>query len=95
MLDCADAPGSDFGVGSGIGGVVDGDDVIDRTHKSSARERDRRLVCEDAVAVVAAVFADDNNDNGNHNNDNDDDNDSDDDRDHDDDYVDTFGAISQ
>ncbi|KAL2732453.1 hypothetical protein V1477_014694 [Vespula maculifrons] len=79
MLDCAGAPGSDCGVGSGIGGVVD------------ARERDRRLVCEDAVAVVAAVFADDNNDNGNHNNDND----SDDDRDHDDDYVDTFGAISQ
>ncbi|KAF7389197.1 hypothetical protein HZH66_010334 [Vespula vulgaris] len=82
MLDCAGAPGSDCGVGSGIGGVVD------------ARERDRRLVCEDAV--VAAVFADDNNDNGNHNNDNDDDDDdSDDDRDHDDDYVDTFGAISQ
>ncbi|KAL2724051.1 hypothetical protein V1478_008564 [Vespula squamosa] len=61
----------------------------------SARERDRRLVCEDA-AVVAAVFADDNNGNGNHNNDSDDDDHGDDDdNDHDDDYVDTFGAISQ
>ncbi|KAF7391842.1 hypothetical protein HZH68_011385 [Vespula germanica] len=91
MLDCAGAPGRDCGVGSGL--VVWS--MIDRTHKSSARERDRRLVCEDAAAVVAAVFADDNNDNGNHNNDNDDDDNSDDDRDHDDDYVDTFGAISQ